>query len=51
MINKTDLNDFRDAFLITVSPGEDMDTKGTVTGGLTGLQYGLNDIPEEWTTN
>lgn len=28
--------------------GEDTDTTGAVTGGLAGLLYGFESIPEEW---
>ena len=41
-------NSFRDATLAAVNLGEDSDTTGAVTGGLAGLLYGLEGIPEAW---
>lgn len=43
---KTD--SYRDALLTVVNLGGDTDTTGAVTGGLAGIYYGFNDIPEEW---
>lgn len=34
--------------LSAVNLGLDTDTTGTVAGGLAGVQYGLDDIPENW---
>ncbi len=28
--------------------GDDTDTTGIVTGGLAGITYGINAIPEDW---
>jgi ADP-ribosyl-[dinitrogen reductase] hydrolase len=39
---------YRDAVLKAVNMGLDTDTTGAVTGGLAGLLYGLDDIPEHW---
>lgn len=39
---------FRGCMLQAVNLGEDTDTVGAVTGGLAGLYYGLDAIPEEW---
>jgi ADP-ribosylglycohydrolase len=39
---------FQDAVLKAVNLGEDTDTTGCVTGGLAGVYYGLNAIPEDW---
>jgi ADP-ribosylglycohydrolase len=36
--------------LKAVNLGGDTDTTGCVAGGLTGLRYGLGDVPEEWRT-
>jgi ADP-ribosylglycohydrolase len=34
--------------LKAVNLGEDTDTTGAVTGGLAGLLYGIENIPNEW---
>jgi ADP-ribosyl-[dinitrogen reductase] hydrolase len=39
---------YKDAVLKAVNLGEDTDTTGAVTGGLAGLLYGYEDIPEQW---
>lgn len=39
---------YADAVLKAVNLGSDTDTTGCVTGGLAGLYYGENQIPEEW---
>jgi ADP-ribosylglycohydrolase len=39
---------FEEAVLRAVNLGEDTDTTGAITGGLAGLLYGLNNIPESW---
>ncbi len=39
---------FREAVLKAVNLGADADTTGTVTGGLGGIWYGENSIPQEW---
>jgi ADP-ribosylglycohydrolase len=41
-------SNYQDAVLKAVNLGEDTDTTGAVTGGLAGLLYGLDDIPENW---
>jgi ADP-ribosylglycohydrolase len=41
-------NTLRDALLTAVNLGEDTDTVGAICGGLAGLYYGYEDIPEEW---
>jgi ADP-ribosyl-[dinitrogen reductase] hydrolase len=43
---KTD--NYKDATLKAVNLGEDTDTTGAVTGGLAGLLYGFDSIPENW---
>ncbi len=39
---------YKDAVLKAVNLGEDTDTTGAVTGGLAGLCYGFDSIPENW---
>ena len=39
---------FKDALLRAVNLGHDTDTVGAVCGGLEGLFYGYDSIPEEW---
>lgn len=39
---------FQDAVLKAVNLGEDTDTTGAVTGGLAGIFYGIDTVPEEW---
>jgi ADP-ribosylglycohydrolase len=39
---------FEEAVLRAVNLGEDTDTTGAVTGGLAGLFYGIDSIPEKW---
>ena len=34
-----------------INLGEDTDTTATVVGGVSGLYYGLNDVPEGWLKN
>lgn len=41
-------NNYRDAVLQAVNLGDDTDSTAAVVGGLAGLLYGLNSIPEEW---
>lgn len=41
---------FQDAVLRAVNLGEDTDTTGTITGGLAGLWYGIENNPIEWRT-
>lgn len=41
-------NTFKDALLTAVNLGNDTDSVGAVTGGLAGLYYGYEAIPEEW---
>lgn len=41
-------DNFRDCTLLAVNLGGDTDTTGCVAGGLAGLAYGLNAIPQEW---
>ena len=41
-------NNYKDAVLKAVNLGEDTDTTGAVTGGLAGLLYGIEGIPENW---
>ena len=39
---------FEEALLKAVNLGDDSDTVGAVAGGLAGLFYGWEDIPEQW---
>ena len=39
---------FTEAVLKAVNLGDDTDTTGIVTGGLAGIYYGIEAIPEEW---
>ena len=39
---------YEQALLKAVNLGEDTDTVGAVAGGLAGLYYGYEDIPEDW---
>jgi len=41
-------NSYQEAVLKAVNLGEDTDTTACVTGGLAGLYYGLEAIPEKW---
>lgn len=41
-------NNFRDALVKAVNLGEDTDTIGAITGGLAGIAYGMDSIPESW---
>ena len=41
-------SNFKDAILKAVNLGDDTDTVGAVTGGLTGIIYGYETIPVTW---
>ncbi len=41
-------SDYRECIIQTVNLGGDADTVGAVAGGLAGLYYGYESIPEEW---
>ncbi len=41
-------NSFAEAVLKAVNLGEDTDTTGAVTGGLAGIYYGIENMPNEW---
>ena len=41
-------NNYKDAVLKAVNLGGDTDTTGAVTGGLVGLMYGFESIPDKW---
>ncbi len=41
-------NTYSEAVLKAVNLGSDTDTTGAVTGGLAGLYYGIENIPEKW---
>lgn len=42
-------DNYKNAVLKAVNLGEDTDTTGTVTGGLAGLLYSFENIPNNWT--
>lgn len=39
---------YKDSVLKAVNLGDDTDTIAAITGGLSGIYYGYNDIPREW---
>ena len=39
---------YKDAVLKAVNLGRDTDTVAAITGGLAGIYYGFDDIPQEW---
>ncbi|WP_415324694.1 ADP-ribosylglycohydrolase family protein [Chryseobacterium sp. MMS23-Vi53] len=39
---------YSEAVLKAVNLGEDTDTTGAITGGIAGIYYGFESIPEEW---
>ena len=41
-------DNYKEATLKAVNLGEDTDTTSAITGGLAGLMYGFNTIPENW---
>jgi ADP-ribosyl-[dinitrogen reductase] hydrolase len=41
-------DNYKDAVLKAVNLGHDTDTTAAVTGGLAGLLYGFDEIPQEW---
>ncbi|MDR0864047.1 MAG: ADP-ribosylglycohydrolase family protein [Candidatus Symbiothrix sp.] len=41
-------DNYKDAVLKAINLGEDTDTTGAVTGGLAGLLYGFENIPQNW---
>lgn len=41
-------DNFKEAVLKAVNLGNDADTIGSITGGMAGLFYGVEQIPEEW---
>jgi ADP-ribosylglycohydrolase len=41
---------YREAVLRAVNLGEDTDCLGAAVGGLAGIAYGFNGIPDEWVT-
>ena len=40
--------DYKSLVLKAVNLGDDIDTVAAVAGGLAGIYYGLEEIPEEW---
>lgn len=43
-------DDFKEAVLKAVNLGEDTDTTGSVTGGIAGMYYRYENIPQRWIT-
>ncbi|OJJ20354.1 hypothetical protein BKI52_17985 [marine bacterium AO1-C] len=41
-------NSYAEAVLSVINLGHDTDTTAAITGGLAGLYYGLNEVPERW---
>jgi ADP-ribosylglycohydrolase len=41
-------DNYKDTVLSIVNLGEDTDTGAAIAGGLAGLYYGLESIPEDW---
>jgi ADP-ribosylglycohydrolase len=41
---------YSEAVLKAVNLGEDTDTTGAITGGIAGIYYGFENIPQEWIT-
>lgn len=41
-------DNYRDAVLRAVNLGNDTDTTATITGGLAGILYGMENIPASW---
>ena len=39
---------FKQGVLTAVNLGDDTDTTGAITGGLAGIRYGLDAVPDEW---
>ena len=44
-------NSYEDTILGIINLGHDTDTSAAIAGGLAGLYYGLNQIPEYWITS
>lgn len=42
---------YSEAVLKAVNLGEDTDTTGAITGGIAGIYYGFENIPEEWVSD
>ena len=41
-------DNFRDALIRAVNLGDDTDTIGAITGGMAGLVYGMESVPDSW---
>ena len=41
-------NNFKESILTAVNLGDDTDTVAAITGGISGIIYGLNNIPSDW---
>ena len=43
-------NSYKDSIIVAINLGNDTDTIGAITGSISGLLYGLKDIPSTWST-
>ncbi len=41
-------NNFKDSIVLAINLGEDTDTIGAITGSITGVKYGFENMPAEW---
>jgi ADP-ribosyl-[dinitrogen reductase] hydrolase len=41
-------DNYKDCVLQAVNLGEDTDTTAAITGGLAGILFGLDSVPEQW---
>ena len=41
-------NNYKESILLSVNLGEDTDTIAAITGSMSGLYYGMDNIPKDW---
>lgn len=41
-------NNYKESVLLAVNLGEDTDTIAAITGSMSGLYYGIENIPKDW---